>query len=75
MGARLGERLDVGGRVPDASRRELIVNGAAPAKNSALTSADAELRLAKRRFASGEFDVDELKLQAETASEPAPCPV
>jgi hypothetical protein len=24
---------------------------------------------------SGEFDVDDLKLQAETASEPAPCPV
>jgi hypothetical protein len=24
---------------------------------------------------SGKFDVDELKLQAETASEPAPCPV
>jgi hypothetical protein len=28
-----------------------IVNGAAPAKNSAFTSAGAELRLSKRRFA------------------------
>jgi hypothetical protein len=34
--------------LPGAS---FIVNGAAPAKNSALTSAGAELRLAKRRFA------------------------
>jgi hypothetical protein len=34
--------------LPGAS---FIVNGAAPAKNFALTSAGAELRLAKRRFA------------------------
>jgi len=74
LGARLGERPDVGGRVPDASRREL---------HRQRRGAREEFRVHLRRSCaspngvslSGKFNVDELKLQAETASEPAPCPV
>jgi uncharacterized protein with beta-barrel porin domain len=52
----LDQRPDARRLVPDASGRELIVNGATPAKNSALTSAGAELRLVNGVTLLGKFD-------------------
>jgi len=43
-------------RVPDASGREIIVNGTTPAKNSALTSAGAKLRLTNGVLFLAKFD-------------------
>jgi uncharacterized protein with beta-barrel porin domain len=56
VGARPDKRPDACRRVPYASGASFIVNGAAPAKNSALTSAGAELRLANGVTLIGKFD-------------------
>jgi uncharacterized protein with beta-barrel porin domain len=56
VGARPDKRPDACRCVPDASGASFIVNGAAPAKNSALTSAGAKLRLANGVLLIGWFD-------------------
>jgi len=56
LGARLGERSDADAPVPDASRRELLVNGTLPVKDSALVSAGGELRIANGVALLAKFD-------------------
>ena len=59
LGARLGERPDAYAAVFQAlPGSSFIVNGAAPAENSALVSAGAELRLANGVTLLAKFDGD-----------------
>jgi uncharacterized protein with beta-barrel porin domain len=52
----LGERSVAIGRLPGAARLEFLVFGAAPAKDSALASAGAELRVTPNVSVAAKFD-------------------
>ena len=56
LGARLGERPALAAAFQTLPGASFIVNGATPAKNSALASAGAELRLANGVTLLGKFD-------------------